>query len=306
MSELTNIFSNIANSIRNVTGSSDLIYPNNMANVINNMSGSGNTIHISPQLQNIWNVPVVIDNGITYLNQTFYGCTYFNQPVTFPDSIIYDMKEVFSGCIYFNQPVTLPNNVGGIENLFEKCYNFNQAVVIPDSIRYMQGAFRNCYIFNQSVHISNNSHAYLDNLFDNCHIFNYPVTIPNSSSVWSLRYMFSHCYRFNQRFIVPESILNMDGFLYHCTNFNSSIYFLGNTLRTLNTNNLLAEGNNSLIKKLYFNSALNIRFNKSTSDTTIVGSTIYWTTIDSNSYYNAAYNIYCYTNFSGLAQDVPA
>lgn len=279
MSELTNIFSNIANSIRNLTGSSDLIYPNNMANVINNISASGNAVHISPSLSNLSNAPVIIENNVTTLAGCFRGMQFFNQNVIIPDSVT-NMDRCFSNCTYFNKSITIPNNVTDMQYTFSYCSYFNKPITIPDSVEILVGTFQSCLID-----------------------FNQPINIPNN--VWIMSSIFENCYKFNQRLVIPENVNQLQRALYHCNSYNSSIYILGNTFRDINVSGLLSESGTLSVKNIYFNIALNSVFNRTNPSNSIAGRQIYWTVVDINCYYDSSYNIYCYSNFSGRAEDVP-
>ena len=166
-----------------------------------------------------FNQPVNIPNSVTNMYQTFARCYNFNQPVNIPNSVT-SLVNTFQGCSNFNQPVNIPNSVTELSFTFQECRSFNQPVNIPNSVTNMYRTFYNCASFNQPVNIPNSVTSW-NNTFARCSSFNQPVNIPNS--VTSLESTFAICYNFNQPVNIPNSVTNMYRTFQGCSNFNQPV-----------------------------------------------------------------------------------
>ena len=191
----------------------------------------------------------------------------------------------------FNEPVEIGVGITGCSSLFEHCRSFNQPITIPNNVINCTNMFAYCWNFNQPVTIPNNAND-CSYMFFHCTNFNHPVNIPNNAI--NCKSMFLGCYNFNQPIIIPNSVIDCSFMFSSCTNFCQNIYFKGQELRDLNVSDLFYNANGSLRKKIFFNSALNSIFNQAK----VNYSSITWETII-NGFYNLAYNIYCYYNYSG-------
>jgi hypothetical protein len=139
MSDLTNVFTDIANAIRAKTETTITYKPTEMANAINNIETGGGSFYYNANgmsIVSLFNMPIIIDNNVTNMFNTFSGCYSFNQPITIPNSVT-NIVSIFSGCNNFNQPITIPDGVTSMVGVFYKCYSFNQPIIIPNSVTNM-------------------------------------------------------------------------------------------------------------------------------------------------------------------------
>ena len=232
MSDLTNVFTDIADAIRAKTETQITYKPTEMANAINNIeTGGGALVYYADGVPiNQWfNVPVTIVEGVTNTSNLFKGCYSFNQPVTIPASVT-NTAYMFSDCRNFNQPVTIPNNVTNSARMFASCFNLNQSVTIPNSITNTAYMFGSCYDFNQPVTIPDNAVSTVY-MFSSCYDFNQPVTIP--ASVTNASSMFSLCYNLNQLVTIPNSITDTSSMFSGCHNFNQPVTIPDNAVSTV-------------------------------------------------------------------------
>lgn len=223
----------------------------------------------SEQKDTAWQYGATV-NGVTYgsADSLFAGNTTFNQPVTIGNRIT-SCAYMFNRCTNFNQPVTIPSSVTNCYDMFSDCTSFNQPITIPSSVTSCGSMFSNCTSFNQ------------------------PVTIPSSVTSGLIFYK---CTNFNSPVSFDSSFSSMNVF-YNCSNMGSNIYFRGTT----HANKYVLFGYmqaNAIRKNIHFNSALNADFNGDSYKNSIVGADITWTAM-TNGFYNAAYNIYCYYNYTG-------
>ena len=90
MSDLTNVFTDIADAIRAKTETQITYKPTEMANAINNIqSGGGELVYNGNGIYFVdwFNLPVTIDNNVTNTSTLFRSFTNFNQPVNIPNSV---------------------------------------------------------------------------------------------------------------------------------------------------------------------------------------------------------------------------
>ena len=195
----------------------------------------------------------------------------------------------------FNQPVSIGNKIVSCSSLFASCTQFNQPVTIPDSVIDCYRMFYACANFNQPITIPNNV-TNCDEMFYSCRNLNQPVTIPDGATNCNCYRMFFQCYNFNQPVIISSGVASCYEMLQACNNFGSNIYIKRTNADSFTATGMLFGKNNQRRVNIHFNSALNNYFNKSTS-VSIVEASITWTAM-TNGFYNAAYNIYCYNNYS--------
>lgn len=306
MSDLTNVFTDMADAIRAKTQTQITYKPTEMANAINNIETGGGAIELTTgKLTTSFNAPVTIPDSVTLMQGAFIGLLNFNQPVNIPNSVT-DMSSCFMNCYNFNQPITIPDRVTGMVCCFKSCYNFNQPITIPDRVTSMFSCFDDCLNFNQPVNIPN-SVTLMAWCFNHCLNFNQPISIPNS--VTNMASCFNNCINFNQPLLFPDKVVPMVQVFNNCRNFNQSL--------CLNTNNLLAtffncknygsnvyiadsslivtsknmfgNCNNDKIKRIICNNPQ--VFLGTTATNSITGSAVTWTQ-DNGVYFNTVYNIY--------------
>jgi hypothetical protein len=179
----------------------------------------------------VFNQPVTIPNSVTEMKATFSGCNMFNQPVTIGNSVI-NMSGAFSSCFNFNQPVTIPDNVINMSSTFLHCNVFNQPVTIPDSVINMSGTFWDCWRLTKPIILGNNV-ADAGSMFEGCRIFNQPMVF--GDNVYMLRSTFRNCSIFDQPITIKSiRVEDMSSMLTNCTSFRSDVHInhlieLGNT-----------------------------------------------------------------------------
>lgn len=253
MSDLTNVFTNIADAIRAKTETQITYKPTEMADAINNISSNGLVYdNITGGSISGWlNAPVMIKEGVTSTYQMFYECYHFNQPVTIPNSVT-STFQMFYKCSRFNQPITIPDSVTVTEEMFSGCSNFNKPITIPDSVTNAVSMFANCRNFNQPVIIPNNVRNTYGILL-NCvnfggNVYVYPANLTRQS----VAYMFNKCNNQLQKHIftndtnvfngtsASQSITGtaitwtQDGDNYYNTDFNIYIHNVANPYTVLN------------------------------------------------------------------------
>lgn len=90
-----------------------------------------------------WNV-----SNVTLMENTFYNCTNFNQPLQWNVSNVLKTTNMFYNCIQFNQPLShwTLTKVYNMENMFTNCISFNQDLsnwIIPSNCN-IKNMFRDC------------------------------------------------------------------------------------------------------------------------------------------------------------------
>lgn len=193
----------------------------------------------------------------------------------------------------FNSPVVIPNSVTSMINFFRYCYRFDQNVTVPDAVTTMRNCFNGCVRFDKPIAIPN-SVTDLKECFSECDHLNQQMIIPNS--VTNMFGCFYNCKTLNAPIIVSNSVSNLRNCFYSCTSFSRYIRIYGE-YRSIAVAGMLNNCNNSRKKELRFNFALNNQFNRTTASASVTGTAIKWTDM-TNGFYNEAYNIYCYYNYS--------
>ena len=161
------------------------------------------------------------------------------------------------------------SNKNNCSNMFEDCDQFNLPVVIGYGVNNCSNMFRNCRNFNQPVVMINNVYT-CSSMFINCNNFNQSITIFN---VYGCREMFCNCY-----------------------NFSGNVYIRSNKFGSGQSGMFYGCYNNRR-KNLFVYKNMSTHFNSTVAGSTLVYNEITWTTM-TNGYYNAAYNIYVYTNLT--------
>lgn len=311
MSDLTNVFTDIADAIRAKTETQITYKPTEMADAINNIETGGGALVYDANgvsIQQWFNAPVTIAEGVTSTFNMFSGCNSFNQPVTIPNSVtttfnmfrncrsfnqpvaipnsVTVVTNMFSDCLSFNQPVTIPNSVTSTFNMFRGCRSFNQHVAIPNSVTATNEMFYSCTNFNQPVIISDNA-TNMPSMFYNCTNFNQFVSVP--SKVHYANTMFLNCRSFNQPVVISNSAYSIYSMFTNCTNFGSNIYVGAQDLSRQVVAYMFQGCNNQLQKHIF--TAYTGVFNGTSASQSVTGTAIAWTQ-DGDNYYNIAYNIY--------------
>lgn len=311
MSDLTNVFTDIADAIRAKTEAQITYKPTEMADAINNIETGGGALVYDANglsIQQWFNAPVTIAEGVTSTFNMFLNCNNFNQPVTIPNSVTTTFN-MFRNCRSFNQPVTIPNSVTVVTNMFSDCLSFNQPVTIPNSVTSTFNMFRGCRRFNQPVTIPSSVQATAD-MFNSCTNLNQPVIISdNATNMLSMFYnctnfnqfvsvpskvhyastMFLNCRSFNQPVIISNSAYTIYSMFTNCTNFGSNIYVGAQNLSRQDVAYMF-QGCNNQLQKHIFTDYTGV-FSGTSASQSVTGTEITWTQ-DGDNYYNTAYNIY--------------
>ncbi len=130
-------------------------------------------------------------------------------------------------------------------------------------------------------------------MFDGNTTINAPILI--GRAVNTCAEMLNGCTNFNQNLDLHGEIVNCYKMLCGCTSFAKNLYFHSRT-KAINTVGILENTSNLLRKNIWFQPSMNTYFNN-TDASSVVGQPITWTAI-SNGYYNAAFNVYCYYNYT--------
>ena len=115
---------------------------------------------------------------VTNMENMFYGCSAFNQPLNNWDvGQVTNMESMFSGCTSFNQPLNNwdVSKVTNMEDMFHGCTSFNQPLNNWDvsQVTNMGNMFSGCTSFNQSLNNWDVSKVtYMRDMFSGCTSFN--------------------------------------------------------------------------------------------------------------------------------------
>lgn len=92
-------------------------------------------------------------SSVTNFQGMFYGCSSFDQLLSFNTSAGTSMRNMFNGCTAFNSPITLTTiNVTDFSYMFDFCSVFNQSVGFnTTAATAMDYMFDNCSAFNQNI-----------------------------------------------------------------------------------------------------------------------------------------------------------
>lgn len=129
----------------------------------------------------------------------------------------------------------VPVNTQDMSNMFNGFFKINAYFLIPSDATDMSYTFRNCLNFNQEIHIPNNvTNMYYT--FLNCISLNYPIVnyptygiwltggnIAISDSVINMKGAFYGCTNLNQTIKLPKNVTDMSYTFYDCYNLNQSI-----------------------------------------------------------------------------------
>lgn len=193
---------------------------------------------------------IIVPNNATTMNDTFHGCSKFNQNILIPNSVtslsksfyhsgfnqnilipnsVTNMDQTFGSCLHFNQNILIPNSVTSLMSTFEASYNFNQNILIPNSVTSLSSTFWMCINLNQNILIPNSVTA-LMSTFSSCNNLNQNILIPNS--VTSLSGTFQGCTKLNQNILIPNSVTDMNIAFMRCTSLSlNDIYIYSCNVR---------------------------------------------------------------------------
>ena len=276
MSQLTQIFSDIANSLRSKMGVTTTYKPADMAPAINSIDTvNQNAITIGGNITNAarlfvngyyFNSPIIIkSNKITDMSGMFLDASYFNSPVSLPSSVPSNtnMQSMFLNATNFNQQINIPDGVNNITAMFQGATNFNQPITIPYSVKNAVAAFSGATNFNSDITIQQG-------------VVNTCTMLTRTG--------------FNRNITIPNSVNCIIAMLSSANNFGGSLLFPYGVNASINTAYLFQSCNNSLRKNIICKTSDVNKFT-ATNTESVVGAPITWT-FSGNEAYNTAYNVY--------------
>lgn len=206
MSELTNVFSDIANAIRAKAEISGTMTPTEMSNKIVTMPAP----YIPPTTTyNLYAPPTGVTNISTSTNLSGYfkdganATALTSYPSLYISGNVTNMYEMFKNSAV-NCPITIANGVTDMSSAFNRSRSFNQPLVIPDSVDNMAFTFMEAISLSCPVVLGNGvknmSYAF----------YNTPISTIRDlpPQVEDLSYAFYKT-DFNSPINVPSTVTNM-------------------------------------------------------------------------------------------------
>ena len=225
------------------------------------------------------------------LAYAFYANNNINGAIVIGDNV--------TNCTYmfqssqFNGPVTIGKNVKNCRYMFSQAVLFNQPLTIPANVNDLWYLFANARSFNSPVTFLGNNFTSMEGVFQGCGNYNQSIIIPHG--VTGTYAMFNNAKNFNQDVYIPSTVYGLYNMFRNAWNFGKNIY-INNANGALNCTNMMISMNNSIRKNIFLSNLQAITSLSGASS--IVGASISWSAI-TNGYYNARYNIYLYSNYSG-------
>ena len=166
--------------------------------------------------------------SVTNTGGMFFGCTNFNQALSFNMSGCGTFTSMFYGCSILNSAITFnTNSATQMSYMFYGCTALNSAITFTStaSVTSMASMFQNCPAFNKPINFNTGAVTQMNSMFQNCTAFNQPLSF-NTAAVTNMAGMFYNCTNFNQA--VPFNtalVTNMGEMFNGCPNFNQVINF---------------------------------------------------------------------------------
>ena len=184
-----------------------------------------------------------INQNVTNMWSTFYGCTNLVNAPVIPNSVI-NMDYTFRDCSSLVNAPVIPNSVVSMNYTFDGCSNLVNVPDIPNSVTSMWDTFRSCSNLVNAPAIPN-SVTSMSDTFNGCsNLVNAPV-IPNS--VTSMGRTFNSCSNLVNAPVIPNSVTNVWSTFNGCSNLIGDIYIYSNQVS--NATNCFY--NTSLTKNVY-------------------------------------------------------
>jgi hypothetical protein len=206
MSELTNVFSDIANAIRAKAGILGTMTPTEMSNKIATMPAP----YIPPTTTyNLYAPPTSVTNISTLTNLSGYfkdganATALASYPSLYISRNVTNMYEMFKNSAV-NCPITIANGVTDMSEAFSRSKSFNQPLAIPDSVVNMANTFSEAISLSCPVVLGNG----VKNMF--CAFKNAPISTIRDlpPQVEDLSFAF-YGTNFNSPIHVPSTVTNM-------------------------------------------------------------------------------------------------
>jgi len=174
-STLEQVFSDIANSIRSKTGTTDSISPLNMSTTIDEIPKGPDYLEFQQLYTDSALAQGITESKMTIkINQSTRMSTYSgSNPEYYAWFDGNGSSYYYIGNYYrnnFNSPVIIGENVVNAFNGFRNLYNFNQPVTIPANCTNFAYIFRGCSSLNSPITIETNSNSIFDcsGMFSGC------------------------------------------------------------------------------------------------------------------------------------------
>lgn len=221
-----NCFKDIANAIRNKSGSVSNYYPDDMANAINNISGGGANL----------GTKTVTSNGIyNAADDSLDGYNSVTVAVPMP-TFNTDVLNVSANGVY-NAVTSGLDGYSEVNVQVPSSFNSTDLTVTSNGVYNAQLSGYDGYVEVNvqvpsggadlsnfiSVIDTNNNPIGIQNMrmrIGNMY-FNEPIVIGNGVSDCAL--LLSGCSNFNHSVTIPDSVINCDGMFSSCSNFNSPV-----------------------------------------------------------------------------------
>ena len=250
---LTAVFTDIANAIRDKKGSVDTIKPINMADEILTISSGGSikdfittrnaqflfyncTTLTSEQLASILKYDDT--SGATNIYYMFCKCTSLTTIPLIDTSNATNMSYMFQQCSKLTSiPQLDTSKATNMSYIFYKCINLTSVQQLDtSSCTNMSYMFEECSKLTSIPQLDTSKVTYMSYMFGNC---NYLTTIPqlDTSSCTNMSYMFFYCRRLEKiditKFAGGTSYNNQ--FANNCNSLKTLIIRTMNTIPTLNS-----------------------------------------------------------------------
>ena len=193
---------------------------NSVSNINQNVTNMWMTFY---GCTNLVNTPV-IPNSVVNMDYTFESCSNLVNAPIIPNSVT-SMNYTFYGCSNLVNAPAIPNSVTTMWMTFSMCYNLVNAPVIPNSVTFMSDTFRSCSSLVNAPVIPN-SVTYMYGTFNGCSSLVNAPAIPNS--VTDMRRTFNGCSNLVNAPVIPNSVTNMWSTFSRCSNLIGDIYIYSN------------------------------------------------------------------------------
>lgn len=175
---------------------------------------------------------LIIPNGVTSLNGTFYSCTSLtsNGLPSIPDTVT-SMNHTFERCKSLTDvsSVVIPDGVKSLSSTFQYCESLtNEGMpTIPDSVTSMDGTFGYCSsLTDLSNFVIPSEVKSLARAFAFCTALEYAPEIPES--VQTLFYTFYCCESLISSPVVHSGVTNMVSTFENCTSLTGTVIIHAN------------------------------------------------------------------------------
>lgn len=258
MSQLQQVFSDIANSIRSKLGGGLQYKPTEMSDAIDDIEAAV-PITLNTAVNTVtkaFNAPIFIDgnvsgNSAAYSIQNF---DYFNAPITFSDAAI-NVQCLMNHCPQFQRDLTIPNSIVNATRWITNVPTYSGNLTVESNSYYINNIFYNCGRVSGHLNLSQSqpesmgitytqylgtsniigsitfSKPVLTNAFVSSNTFNAKVIIQNASYKYSasLYHAFYYCNNFNKPVILefPSSQGNAMYMFGSCPKFNQPMNIPG-------------------------------------------------------------------------------